>query len=190
MTSEDAAAMHAPSTRNRERSSRNGARRSKSSRYQKDPAQLLEILRSCARNLLARPGVRFPDERVPEWLISFSVLPGFPAEFAGCPWTHKRVFPLKWFLMYPGYSHPNENPNVSSVVAVRDLALLAHALSSLQKLTWQKISANPSWAGHVSRTIAKLERTFHHHGAHARRLRARELHAERSAARHTLQGSP
>lgn len=191
MTSEDAAAMHAPRTGRPNPSSRNGVRRSKSTRYPKEPAQLLEILRSCARSLLARPGVSFPDARVPEWLISFSVLPGFPAEFAGCPWTpDNKIFPLKWYLLYPGYTHLNSEINTSSVVAVTDLACLTHALSSLQLLTWRGTSADSALAGNVSRTVVKLERTFHHHGAHARKLKARELHAERSAARRMLQGSP
>jgi hypothetical protein len=190
MTSEDAAAMHAPRTGRPNPSSRNGARRSKSSRYPAEPAQLLEILRSCARNLLARPGVQFVDNRIPEWLISFSVLPGFPAEFDGPPVSSGKLYPLRWFIMYPTYAKASL-PNVTAETAVTDLSRLAHALSYLQLLN-NRVPADYStpYARNVSRTVVKLAGTFHHHGAHARKLRARELNAERSAARRMLQASP
>jgi len=188
MTSEDAAAMHAPSTRKPKPCSRNGGPLSKSTRYPKEPAQLLEILRSCALSLLARPGINFADPRVNEWLISFSVLPGMPEGFSGPLIWQAATNHLRWYLMYPGSLACLCEPTAT---ATRDLSLMARALNEVQCIDIKNpVDYSTPFARNLARTIVKLAGTFHHHAAHARKVRARELHAERSAARQPLPESP
>ena len=115
------------------------------------------------------------------------MLPGFPPGFDGKNAFGGEHYYLRWYLMYPGRTYSTQHLDI----AHQDLAKLAHALAGMQGLNLRKgVDYSTPYARNLARTIVKLERTFHHHGAHARKLRARELHAERSAARHMLPASP
>ena len=97
---------------------------------------------------------------------------------------------FRWDLMYPG---PIKDlcHGTPSAIATQDVSRLAYVLHYMQCLDNKSpVDYSTPFARNLARTIVKLAGTFHHHAAHARKLRARERHAERSAARQPLPESP